>query len=152
MNKAVNLVVDNCIGCPYCFSWPDISIQDKTLFASQCTLAKKRIGGNKEVTKKTPIPKWCPLPDSERMQYYVVKEELKEIDDDTATVCQTITAYEIGQETWILGSWEKTDAVLVNDIDFISEQGKKVVVIYGRIISEGEVDLDRGNNHPSRKE
>ena len=51
----------------------------------------------------------------------------------------------------MLGSWEKEDAVVVNDLNYISERDKKVVIIYGRIISEKEIDLDRGNTHPSRK-
>jgi len=32
-----------------------------------------------------------------------------------------------------------------------SESEKKVAIIYGRVVSEGEVDLDRGNTHPSRR-
>lgn len=151
MSKAINLTVDNCIGCPYCLACQDGHTQDKALFAFQCTLAKKRIGGYKKVTKETPIPKWCPLSDSESMQYFIVKEVIEEVDDNTAVWHASITAYKMGEETWILGSWEKEDAVVVNDLNYISERDKKVVIIYGRIISEKEIDLDRGNTHPSRK-
>jgi len=151
MSKIINTSKDNCISCPYCFEQTDGHTPDTYLFAFQCTLANKRIGGNKEVTEDTPIPKWCPLPDGESMQYFVVKEELTEVDDNTAIPCKTITAYKIGQETWLLGSWEKADAVLVNNINYLNDRGPKVVIIFGRIISEEEVDLDRGNTHPSRK-
>lgn len=151
MSKIINTSVDNCISCPHCFECRDGHTPDTYLFSFQCTVANKRIGGNKEVTEDTPIPKWCPLPDGESMQYFVVKEELAEVDDNTAIPCKTITAYKIGQETWLLGSWEKADAVLVNNINHLNDREPKVVIIFGRIISEGEVDLDRGNTHPSRR-
>ncbi len=151
MSKAINLTVDNCIGCPYCLACQDGHTQDKALFAFQCTLAKKRIGGYKVVTEETPIPKWCLLTDSESMKYFKVEEVVYEVDDDTAVYHASITEYKMGRETWILGSWEKEDAILVDDINYVSERENKVVVIYGRIISEKEIDLDRGNTHPSRK-
>jgi len=152
MSKIINTSVDNCISCPHCFECRDGHTPDTYLFAFQCTLANKRIGGNKKVTEDTPIPKWCPLPDGNEMMYFVVRESLEEITDDMAVDKTSIDAVKLGNEKYIINTWERDAGFeLVDNLNYVAEGKKgwtaketrpyKVAVILGRLVTEKEVDL-----------
>ncbi len=151
MSKVINLSVTCCVICPYC--------RQEEVFKKiqyQCIEAQKLINGGKPICPETPIPKWCPLPDGNEMKYFVVREELEEVSDDAAICVKLIDDMKIGDETWILRTYEKDRGVeLVDNIDSVSREinwhgirkneQKKVAVILGRVITKEEVDLDWKN-------
>lgn len=149
MSKIVSVSVDNCISCPYCLSCPDGDTQNKTLFAFQCTAAKKRIGGYKGVTKDTPIPKWCPLPDGSEVKYFVVKKRVEDVTDDFGLEMTSVNEISIGDETYIMLACEKDWGYqLADNLNQLGE--KNAVVILGRIVTEEEIDIDRGGTQRKR--
>jgi len=150
MSKIINLSVDNCITCPYCKFESDKAVFEKSDY--NCTVAQELINGGKPIGTKTPIPKWCPLPDGNEMKYFVVKEALEEVSDDYAIMVKFINAVKLGDEKYIIGTWERDAGFeLVDDLNYVAE-GKngwtpretrphKVAVILGRLVTEKEVDL-----------
>lgn len=145
MSKIVNISVDNCRSCPYC-----TEIERPSWVYHQCILARKKIAGGVKVTNNTPIPKWCPLPDGSEVKYFVVRSRVEDVTDDFGAEFIRIDEVAVGGETYILLAFEKDRGHKL--VDNLSQLGEKnAVVILGRIISEEEVDLDRGNTHPNRR-
>lgn len=74
MSKVLHTVVNNCLECPHCVkptSNAPYRIISRSTSVRNCNLARmsdRRIADR--VTKDTPIPEWCPLPDE-------VEEEIK---------------------------------------------------------------------------
>lgn len=151
MSKVINLSVDCCILCPYCKPKP---LLGKAPY--NCIEAGKLINGGNVIEVGTPIPKWCPLPDGNKLRYFVVREQLEEISDDEAIPMKSIDTVKLGEETWLLRTHEKDRGVeLVNDIGEVAEEcnwhgiqkneQQKVAIILGRVITKKEVDLDLKN-------
>lgn len=145
MSKIVNISIDNCLGCPYC-----TKIERPSWVYHQCTLAGKKIAGGVKVTNTTPIPEWCPLPDGSEVKYFVVRSRVEDVTDDFGAEFIRINKVSAGDETYILLTFEKDrEYKLAGDLNQLGEEN--VAVILGRIISEEEVDLDRGNTHLNRR-
>ena len=152
MSKVLQLNVANCWECPFF-----------NITLLQCRNAQKLINGGKRPKEDIPIPKWCPLPDGNDMQYFVVRKELEEISDDRATDKISVTTVQLGNETWLLNSYEKGQegATLVDNVNHVeyklpgrghfADRPKQIAIILGRVVTEDEVDLDRGNLKRGKK-
>lgn len=147
MSKVINLSVDSCIVCPYCKFEPDMAVFEKNYH--NCSEAQKLINGGKPIGADTPIPKWCPLPDGNRLKYFVIKKRAEDVTDDYGMEMTHINELQLGEETFIMLPCEKDwGYVIVDDLNYLGE--KNVGVILGRLLTEKEVDLDRGGTQRKR--
>lgn len=147
MSKIVSVSVDNCISCPFCAESGDS--RRLVQRGMNCRKAEKRIGGYKDVTKDTPIPKWCPLPDGSEVKYFVVKKRVEDVTDDFGMDITSVNEISIGDETYIMLACEKDWGYqLADDLNQLGE--KNAVVILGRIVTEEEIDIDRGGTQRKR--
>jgi len=88
-----------------------------------------------------PVPDWCPLPDGKPEKYFVIRTQLEEVTDDLAVDRISVDRINIGEEQWILNSFEKQEGYVLGDELLVGEN--VVVVVRGRVITESEVDLKR---------
>jgi len=73
------------------------------------------------------------------MKYYVIREELDEVTDDLAVDRITVDEIDMGEEKWILTSFERQEGYqLGSKLDDVSKD-KTVVVILGRVVSEEDI-------------
>ena len=56
MKRKIDLEVDNCFDCPFCF-WDDIRE------CCSCKNETKKIPYNNNLTRVVSFPDWCPLPE-----------------------------------------------------------------------------------------
>jgi len=121
--------------CDYC---PHGRETRRTICGWRCRKANKFLEQS-----DYPIPDWCPLPDGTSEKYYVIRKQLEEVTDDLAVDRITVDGVNIGEERWILNSFEKREGyVLGAELDDIDKDGV-VVVIRGQVVTEDEVDLKR---------
>jgi len=77
-----------------------------------------------------------PLPGKAPRKYYVVRIELEEVSDDLAVDRISINEVDVGDERWLLTSFEKQEGYrLGSKLNDIYEDDT-VVVILGRVVSE----------------
>lgn len=150
MTKLIHLEITNCHECPHCRYdpyYPDLvdagwyCHEPVTALEYSHRLLVSELDVE-EFGDPISIPEWCPLPNGEPEKYFVIKHQLEEVSDDLAVDKITVDKINIGDEQWILNSFEKREGYVLGD-ELLIDREDIVVVVRGRIVTEDEVDLKR---------
>lgn len=157
MTKLIHLEITDCQKCPWCRYdpyWPDLvdagwyCHEPVTALEYSYRLLVSELDVE-EFDHFIPIPEWCPLSDGRPEKYFVIKHQLEEVTDDLAVDRISVDRVNIGDEQWILNSFEKQEGYVLGDELLVGEN--VVVVVRGRVVTESEVDLKRGGTNQEEK-